>query len=421
MSAPPHADPGRGVFETTLVLEGRPVELEAHLARIEASLAALYGASAPDELREAVLERARALRTGRLRFAVAPGAAGLETAIDAEEIDPGIVFPGAERAANLSAVIVAGGLGEHKWADRRLLDRAAGRRPGTLSLLLDVDGSVLEAARGSVFAVREGSLRTPPTDGRILLSIARRQAIEVATAAGVEVEETRLTRADLLTADEVFLAGSLRGIEPVGALDGRALPGPSELTRLVGDSLRRRWFQAAAAAPVAAAAAGRPGGPPGAEVAEPIVRPRRGSAGGSGGGRGRDQLRVRGGLRLRPQGDAPLRVERRDARLLGQLGGATSLLGGVERGGADGHHRRLGGARRRQRLLHTPLQLADQRRPGALRQQPVLRRLGRRGVHPLRLRRRRPNSSATPSGALYPAIEGIRRTGRLDRRERAFG
>jgi para-aminobenzoate synthetase/4-amino-4-deoxychorismate lyase len=263
MSAPPHADPGRGVFETTLVLEGRPVELEAHLERISASLATLYDAELPAGLREAVLERARALRIGRLRFAIAPTATGPKIAIDAEEIDPAVVFPTAARAVHLRRTTVVGGLGEHKWADRHLLERTEARSLGELPLLVDGDGAVLEAARGSVFTARGGSLRTPPTDGRILLSIARRQVIEVASAAGVEVEEVPLTRGDLLRADEVFLAGSLRGVEPVGAVDGRALPEAGEITRRVGDDLRRRWWWAPAAAPAAAVAGGRPGDPPG--------------------------------------------------------------------------------------------------------------------------------------------------------------
>src|SRR5882724_3806676 len=31
VSAAPHADPGKGVFETMLVIDGQPVELDAHL------------------------------------------------------------------------------------------------------------------------------------------------------------------------------------------------------------------------------------------------------------------------------------------------------------------------------------------------------------------------------------------------------
>jgi para-aminobenzoate synthetase/4-amino-4-deoxychorismate lyase len=263
MSASPHADPGRGVFETMLVLEGRPVELEAHLERIGASVATLYGVAPPPGLREQALARARPLATGRLRLTVEPSARGPVAEVEAAEIDPAIVFPAAKRAVRLRRTVLAGGLGEHKWADRRLLEQAATRSPGELPLLVDADGAVLEAERGSVFAVRGGRLLTPPTDGRILLSIARRQAIEVATAAGIEVEGTRLTRGDLLRADEAFIAGSLRGIEPAGAIDGHALPGPGEVTRRVADELRRRWGLAPAAEPAAAVAAGRPGDPPG--------------------------------------------------------------------------------------------------------------------------------------------------------------
>jgi para-aminobenzoate synthetase / 4-amino-4-deoxychorismate lyase len=43
-------DPGLGVFETVLIEHGRPVALERHLARLEASLGVLYGARLPSTL-----------------------------------------------------------------------------------------------------------------------------------------------------------------------------------------------------------------------------------------------------------------------------------------------------------------------------------------------------------------------------------
>ena len=57
---------------------------------------------------------------------------------------------------------------------------------------------------------------------------------------------------------------------------------------------------------------------------------------------------------------------------LGELGGAPGLLGGVDRGGADGHHRRFGGAGDGHRLVDPLLQLAQQRRRRPLGQHPVL-------------------------------------------------
>jgi para-aminobenzoate synthetase/4-amino-4-deoxychorismate lyase len=260
MSALPHADPGRGVFETVLVLAGRAVELDAHLGRLNASVGALYGAPLPEQARGLVVDRAAKLERGKLRLTVVPAARPVRLRVDAEEIDPGSVFPATERAASLRSSVVAGGLGEHKWADRDLLQRITAASPGELPLLLDVDGTVLEASRASVFVVSAGRLLTPPTDGRILPSIARRQTIDVAAAMDIETSEERLTTDDLRSA-EVFLTGSVRGIESVNSLDGAELAPAGEISARLAAALRRRW-RVPAAEPVAAAAGGPPGGRP---------------------------------------------------------------------------------------------------------------------------------------------------------------
>lgn len=261
MSALPHVDPGRGVFETMLVITGRAVELDAHLGRLSASVETLYGLTLPEQAHSQVVNRAGDIEHGKLRLTVVPAPGAPHLRIDAEEVDADALFPGPGRAASLRSAVVAGGLGEHKWADRDLLDRLAASSPGELTLLLDSGGTVLEAARASVFAVDGGRLLTPPTDGRILPSIARQQVIEVAGAAGIETNEEQLTLADL-GGREVFLTGSVRGVEPATRLDGSELLPPGELSERIAAGLRRRWG-VLAAEPVAAVAGGRPGGRPG--------------------------------------------------------------------------------------------------------------------------------------------------------------
>ncbi len=261
MSALPHADPGRGVFETMLVVAGRAVELDAHIARLSASVETLYGSDLPEQARSLVIDRAGGIERGKLRLTFIPVPRGPRLRVDAEEVEAGTVFPGPERAAALRSTVVAGGLGEHKWADRDLLDRATEASPGELPLLLDADGTVLEASRASVFVIQEGRLMTPPTDGRILPSIARQQAIGVARAEGIETSEERLALADL-AAREVFLTGSVRGIEPVSSLNGTELAPPGEISERLAAGLRRRW-RVLVGEPAAAVAAGPPGGPPG--------------------------------------------------------------------------------------------------------------------------------------------------------------
>lgn len=246
-----------------LVLAGRVVELDAHIARLSAGVAALYASELPAETRALAVDGAAGIERGKLRLAFVPGEHEAELRLDAEEVEAAALFPGTERGIGLRPVTVVGGLGEYKWVDRRLLDRAAATMPaGDLPLLLDADGSVLEASRASVFAVLDGRVVTPAIDGRILPSIARAQAIEAAIAAGVGVREAPLTLAELRSA-EVFLTGSVRGVEPVVAVDGRASAPPGEISTRIAAGLRSRWLREAATEPVAAGAGGPPDGPHG--------------------------------------------------------------------------------------------------------------------------------------------------------------
>jgi para-aminobenzoate synthetase/4-amino-4-deoxychorismate lyase len=236
MTTLPAPDPAHGLFETVLVLDEEPVALAAHLDRLAASLAAVFGASLPAGLADDVAERARGLRLGRMRIVVDP--AGSAATLTAQEVDPADFFPRPERGVVLRSLPCPGGLGAHKWADRRFLAEVPGE---PVPLLFDRGDEVLEAGRGNLFAVRDGTLRTPPLDGRILPGTTRAATIAVARMEGIEVRERRLDRDDLFAADEVFVTGSVRGVEPAGALDGSPLPPGNALGRRVGEALRLKW------------------------------------------------------------------------------------------------------------------------------------------------------------------------------------
>jgi para-aminobenzoate synthetase/4-amino-4-deoxychorismate lyase len=245
-------DPHLGVFETLLMVDGHPVEWEAHIARLEASLGALF----PTEDRPSLppldvpvesgpyghLPTGTSARDGlsalRITVALVIGV-GLQARVEARATER------RTHPVALLGLTVPGGLGPHKWADRSLLDAVQAELPeGALPLIVDLDGAVLEASRANVFVVRDGVLLTPPLDGRILPGITRMRVLELATAAGIDSRERALTRTDLLAAEEVFLTGSVRGVERVRSLDGTTLASGGEVASGLGTELLRTWTAA---------------------------------------------------------------------------------------------------------------------------------------------------------------------------------
>jgi para-aminobenzoate synthetase / 4-amino-4-deoxychorismate lyase len=274
-------DPRRGVFETLLVVAGEPVELDAHLARLAASVERLFGAELPADASDRALAAAAGQVLGRLRLSAAPRLGGepgeprrtgsvrrgspgsqpdraLELEVTTSAVDPEIVFPELTMGACLEAVDRPGGLGAHKWVERVGLDRPD---EGSGKLIAD-GGELLEAGWANLFVAGNGRLRTPPTDGRVLPGIARAAVLALTPCLGIEAREEPLNRADLLTADEVFLTNSIRGIEAAVELDGAPLPGAGPLSRRLAAALRRRWgLGSERDAPATPAAAPLPGPP----------------------------------------------------------------------------------------------------------------------------------------------------------------
>jgi para-aminobenzoate synthetase/4-amino-4-deoxychorismate lyase len=243
----PRPNPRAGVFETILVFEDRPIELEAHLRRLEQSVGAVYDQAPPAGLREQVMASCRGGWLGRLRLSVEPDLGGeLHSSIVVAPFDPNNVFPTGPFATALRSFVVDRGLGPHKWVDREVLARAeASAGPGVSPLLVRADGEVLEGSRSNVFAVSGREVLTPPLEGEILPGVARSGTIEVAAELGFPLREGRLELGQLRQADEVFLTNALRGVEPVREIDGVEIAGDGPITTALAAGLRQRWFAGA--------------------------------------------------------------------------------------------------------------------------------------------------------------------------------
>ena len=87
------------------------------------------------------------------------------------------------------------------------------------ALLLDDRGYVAEASAMNVFAVVDGTLRTPTTYG-CLAGITRRAVMRLAAEHGVPVAECDFTPKTMRAADEAFVTSTAAGVRPIASLDG---------------------------------------------------------------------------------------------------------------------------------------------------------------------------------------------------------
>jgi len=233
---------GDGVFETTLLRDGRPCLLDAHLARLDRS-AAIAGLPRPDPARwRAAVDVAAAhwggIADGVLRLLYGRGASFVTvSAVPARAV--------AARRDGLAAVTLnpgpRGALTGAKslsYALNVAALREAARRGAGDAIFVDDDGAVLEGPRSSVVIAQSEILLSPPPSLPILAGTTVGALFAIAPRSAYRA----LTVADLLAAQGVWLVSAVTLGARVHTLDGVALrpaPAAGELARLVDLAMSR--------------------------------------------------------------------------------------------------------------------------------------------------------------------------------------
>lgn len=225
------------MFETMLVSGGHVHGLAAHLERLARSLRSLYDLAPPAGLGEELAGRAATLSgPHRLRVDAVPGHGAV-----AIESTSSALTPGPAPGVVGTPVLVPGGLGEHKWCDRRWIGTLTAG--DDVALLMDRDGCLLEAAWGNLWLCEEDRLITPPADGRLLPGVTRARLVKLAPALGLTVAEEPVSLGRAAQAPEVFLTSSLRLAVPATVAGTDAVPIPPSSPELedIRATLSRPW------------------------------------------------------------------------------------------------------------------------------------------------------------------------------------
>jgi para-aminobenzoate synthetase / 4-amino-4-deoxychorismate lyase len=230
--------PAAGLFTSLLVSSGSTHGLAEHLARLDASARAVFGKGLPPALHDDLAACLAGRPSGRLRITVRPAGGPLQARAKVLPLDQPMAF------VRLRPAVIAGGLGGHKWLDRRMLTDLADSMalsPDEQLLIEDADGEVLETDRANIFAVIDGVLHTPRADGRLLPGVTRDAVLRAARVEGLAVSVTRLTVSRLQSASEVFVANSVSGVLPVRSVAGdQATWPPGPVTARMAASLAGR-------------------------------------------------------------------------------------------------------------------------------------------------------------------------------------
>ena len=242
---------GDGVFEGIRVYNRRVFRLDKHLDRLydSAKGAWIEIPMAKAELRRLVGEAVTrsGLEDAYIRLVVTRGIGDL--GLDPRKcVKPSIIlivdsirlWPADRYDKGLTALTAATPINHRESVSPRIkslnylghiLAKVEGIAAGVDEvIMLDSSGYVAEASGMNVFAVTNGTLKTPPVYAGILRGVTRDAVIELAREATYGVEEVPLNRYDLYTADEMFFTGTAAEIVGVTKLDARVIgagvPGP---------------------------------------------------------------------------------------------------------------------------------------------------------------------------------------------------
>lgn len=247
---------GDGVYEVAAVFNGRLLDADVHLARLERSMAAIampapHSTAALTAVMQALADQ-NAITEGLVYLQVTRGSAERDFAFPAHATPTCFAFA---RPKPLSSDPHAAGIVLHavpdiRWARRdikstamlaQVLAKQEARVFGAFEAVMHEDGVVTEGGSSTVWIVQRGTAITRQLSHAILAGITREVTLSLADI-GIPTLQRPFTLDELRDADECFITSATSFILPVIRLDEAVIGGgaPGALTMKLRDAYLRR-------------------------------------------------------------------------------------------------------------------------------------------------------------------------------------
>lgn len=230
-----------GIYEVSAVLDGRLVDNEAHLARLDRSLGEIDIAN-PHSLAEWIalqtdLVARNGLTEGLVYMQVTRGVYERDFAYPPAGTAPTVMMftqaktiaanPLAETGAKIITVP------DLRWKRRdiksvallaQVLAKQQAAAAGVAEAWMVEDDAVTEGSSSTAFIVtKDGALVTRPLSTALLPGITRKAVLRLAEEAGLGLEERLFSVAEALAAAEAFYTSASAFVMPVVSIDGHAV------------------------------------------------------------------------------------------------------------------------------------------------------------------------------------------------------
>jgi D-alanine transaminase len=237
---------GDGVYEVVSVLDGKLLEFDGHIARLERSLNELEMDKPKDfdnllEIHRELVRRNN-VQSGGVYLQITRGAADRDFVYPADAEPTLVLFTQERRLIDTPAsktgikVIFAEDLRWHRRDIKtvqllypsmcKMMAKAAGKHDAWLV----EDGKITEGSSNNAYIVKDGQIITRELSNDILHGITRNSVLRLAKEAQLQVVERSFTEEEARNADEAFITSATTFVQPVVEIDnariGDGTPGP---------------------------------------------------------------------------------------------------------------------------------------------------------------------------------------------------
>lgn len=235
-----------GVYEVTAVIDGRMVDFDPHMERLERSLGEIslnspYDRQTIRTMHEELMDRNN-LENGLIYMHITRGTADRDFLYPKDAVPTMIGFTQAVNLANSPKAetgVKVVTIPDIRWARRdiksiALLAQAMGKQSafekGAYEGWMVEDGYVTEGTSSTSYIVKDGCIITRQLSNAVLAGVTRRSLLRLADQEGVKIEERPFSVDEAREADEAFLSSASSLVTAVVEIDGVVIgdgkPGP---------------------------------------------------------------------------------------------------------------------------------------------------------------------------------------------------